>query len=84
MKSYDIIVIGAGAGLKIVFKALSAGLKVALLDKGNVGGTCLNVGCVPSKMLIYPADRIREIGEAKKLGIHARIDHIPSSRKWLT
>ena len=84
MKSYDIIVIGAGAGLEIVFKALSAGLKVALLDKGNVGGTCLNVGCVPSKMLIYPADRIREIGEAKKLGIHARIDHIPSSKKWLT
>jgi len=76
MKNYDIIAIGAGAGLEIVIKALSAGLKVALLDKGNVGGTCLNVGCVPSKMLIYPADRIREIGEAKKLGIHARIVHI--------
>jgi len=76
MKNYDIIVIGAGAGLEIVFKALSAGLKVALLDKGNVGGTCLNVGCVPSKMLIYPADRIREIVEAKKLGIHVRMDYI--------
>jgi mycothione reductase len=76
MKSYDIIVIGAGAGLEIVFKTLSTGLKVALLDKGNVGGTCLKVGGVPSKMLIYPADRIREIEEAKKLGIHARIDHI--------
>jgi mycothione reductase len=76
MKDYDIIVIGAGAGLEIVFKALPAGLKVALVDKGNVGGTCLNVGCVPSKMLIYPADRIREIEEAKKLGIHARIENI--------
>ena len=79
MKNYDVIVIGAGAGLEIVFKALSSGLKVALVEKGKVGGTCLNVGCVPSKMLIYPADRIREIEEAKKLGIHARIDHIDFS-----
>ncbi len=53
MKNYDVIVIGSGVGPGIVFKALSAGLKVALIDKGNVGGTCLNVGCKPSKMLIY-------------------------------
>ncbi|MGZ3514944.1 MAG: dihydrolipoyl dehydrogenase, partial [Thermodesulfobacteriota bacterium] len=71
--------IGSGVGLSIVFKALAAGLRVALVDKGNVGGTCLNVGCKPSKMLIYPADRIREIEEAKKLGIHAKIDHIDFS-----
>jgi len=79
MKNYDVIVIGSGVGLSIVFKALAAGLRVALVDKGNVGGTCLNVGCKPSKMLIYPADRIREIEEAKKLGIHAKIDHIDFS-----
>ncbi|MGZ6226450.1 MAG: dihydrolipoyl dehydrogenase [Syntrophales bacterium] len=79
MKNYDVIVIGSGVGLSIVFKALAAGLRVALVDKGNVGGTCLNVGCKPSKMLIYPADRIREIEEAKKLGIHAEIDHIDFS-----
>ncbi|MGZ3608052.1 MAG: dihydrolipoyl dehydrogenase [Syntrophales bacterium] len=79
MKDYDVIVIGSGVGLSIVFKALAAGLRVALVDKGNVGGTCLNVGCKPSKMLIYPADRIREIEEAKKLGIHAKIDHIDFS-----
>lgn len=79
MKHYDVIVVGAGIGLEIVFKALEAGSKVALVDKGSVGGTCLNVGCVPSKMLIYPADRIREIEEAEKLGIHAKIDHIDFS-----
>ncbi len=49
MENYDVIVIGAGSGLEIVFKALSAGLKVALIDKGKVEGACLNVGCVPSK-----------------------------------
>ena len=76
MRNYDVIVIGSGVGLIIGFKALSAGLKVALVDKGYVGGTCLNVGCKPSKILIYSADRIREIEEAKKFGIRAKIDRI--------
>ena len=59
MKSYDVVVIGAGdVGLGIVFKAVAQGLKVALVGKGPVGGTCLNYGCVPSKTLIYAADRI--------------------------
>jgi dihydrolipoamide dehydrogenase len=73
MKTYDVIVIGAGLGTSIAFKALSEGLKVALIDKAKVGGTCLNVGCVPSKNLLFPADRIREIQESKKLGVHANV-----------
>jgi pyruvate/2-oxoglutarate dehydrogenase complex dihydrolipoamide dehydrogenase (E3) component len=40
MKEYDVIVIGAGTGLSIAFKAQASKLKVALIDKGNVGGTC--------------------------------------------
>jgi pyruvate/2-oxoglutarate dehydrogenase complex dihydrolipoamide dehydrogenase (E3) component len=44
MKEYDVIVIGAGVGTSIAFKALSAGLKVALVDKRHPGGTCLNTG----------------------------------------
>ena len=79
MKTYDVIVIGAGVGTTIVFKALSAGLKVALIDKGKVGGTCLNVGCVPSKNLLFPADRVREIEKDKKLGIHANVARIDFS-----
>ena len=76
MKEYDVVVIGSGAGMIIVEGALSQGLNVALVDKGPLGGTCLNVGCIPSKMLIYPADRITEIQEAKKLGIDAEITNI--------
>ena len=76
MKEYDVIVVGSGAGSAIVDGALAHGLKVALVDKGPLGGTCLNVGCIPSKMLIFPADRIVEIQEAKKLGIHAEIKHV--------
>ncbi len=76
MKQYDIIVIGSGAGALIVDEAIAKGLKVALVDKGPLGGTCLNLGCVPSKMLIYTADRIVEIQEDKKLGITAEIKNI--------
>lgn len=76
MKEYDVIVVGSGSGVSIVDAALSHGLKVALVDKGPLGGTCLNLGCIPSKMLIYPADMIAEIQEAKKLGIHAEITSI--------
>ncbi|MBI4288223.1 MAG: dihydrolipoyl dehydrogenase [Chloroflexi bacterium] len=76
MKTYDIIVIGSGGGAIISDEAVSQGLKVALVDKGPLGGTCLNVGCIPSKMLIYPADRILEIQEARKLGIEAEIRSI--------
>jgi len=76
MKTYDVIVVGSGSGMLIVDEATDRGLRVALVDKGPFGGTCLNTGCIPSKMLIYPADRIVDIQEAKKLGIEAEIKSI--------
>ncbi|TAN40225.1 MAG: dihydrolipoyl dehydrogenase [Nitrospirae bacterium] len=80
MKRYDVIVIGAGdVGLGITFKAVSAGLKVALINKGAVGGTCVNTGCVPSKTLIHTADRIIEAGENTKLGIRSDVSSIDFS-----
>jgi mycothione reductase len=76
MKTYDVIVVGSGSGGEIVDAAVSHGKMVAWVDKGPLGGTCLNVGCIPSKILIHPADRIMEILEAKKLGITAEIKNI--------
>ncbi len=76
MKEYDVVVIGSGAGALVVQDALAHNLSVALVDKGPVGGTCLNLGCIPSKMLVYPADRIVEISESGKLGITAKIGAI--------
>jgi len=77
MKNYDVIVIGSGCGALISDEAVSQGLKVALVDKGPlIGGTCLNWGCIPSKMLIYVADRIVEIEEASNLGIRVEITNI--------
>lgn len=76
MKQYDVIVIGSGCGMNIVEEALARGLNVVLVEKGPLGGTCPNLGCIPSKMLIFAADRIAEIQEAKKLGIEAEIRNI--------
>jgi mycothione reductase len=76
VKTYDVVVIGSGSGQMIVDAALRQGLKVALVEKGALGGTCANVGCIPSKMLITPADRVMEIQEAQKLGIRAEIQAI--------
>ena len=76
MRQYDFIVVGSGCGLTIVVEALSHGLKVALVDRGPVGGTCLNVGCIPSKMLIHTADRILDAQEAVKLGVRVKVKSI--------
>jgi mycothione reductase len=76
MKKYDVIVIGSGCGLNVVNEALAHGLNVALVDKGPLGGTCANLGCIPSKMLIFAADRITEIQEANKLGVEAEVKSI--------
>lgn len=62
--------------MHIVNEALMGGLTVALVESGPLGGTCLNRGCIPSKMVIYPADVIALIRDSEKLGIKARIEAI--------
>lgn len=69
MKKFDCIVIGSGGGAKIITPASKLGLKIAVIEKDALGGTCLNRGCIPSKMLIHPADVALTIHEAKKFDI---------------
>ena len=76
MEKFDVLVIGAGSGMIVAANAIANGLKTALVESGPIGGTCINRGCVPSKMLIYPADVASVIHEAEKLGIRATIDTI--------
>jgi len=76
MERYDVLVIGSGSGASIVDAALSHGMSVALVEKDELGGTCLNRGCIPSKMVIYPADVVQLIKQAERIGIHATIDEI--------
>ncbi len=76
MKKYDLIVIGSGAGMIIASRGTRAEMKVALVDSGPLGGTCLNNGCIPSKVLIYPADAIRALEDARAVGVKAKIEEI--------
>lgn len=69
MQSFDVAVIGAGSGLIIMEEAIRAGKSVAVIEKGAFGGTCLNRGCIPSKMLVYPADLIREAQAGERVGV---------------
>ncbi|PCI95734.1 dihydrolipoamide dehydrogenase [Candidatus Aerophobetes bacterium] len=66
MKNYDIIIIGSGGGTKLVRPVAKKGYKVAIIEKEKLGGTCLNRGCIPSKMLIHAADVAMAIKEAHK------------------
>lgn len=70
MKNYDVIVIGSGGGAKITSPAAKLGYKVAVIEEAALGGTCLNRGCIPSKMLIHPADVAVTIHEAARFDIH--------------
>ncbi len=79
MEKFDVIVIGSGSGMMIAEAAVNAGMKVALAEMGRIGGTCLNTGCIPSKMVIYPADIVNQIKHAQRLGVHARIENIDFS-----
>lgn len=65
-KKYDIIIVGSGGGSKITRPAANLGNKVAIIESGRLGGTCLNHGCIPSKMLIHPADVASIIDEAHR------------------
>ncbi|NHI91285.1 MAG: dihydrolipoyl dehydrogenase [Candidatus Lokiarchaeota archaeon] len=76
MKNFDLIVIGSGAGLSLVSQAIARQKKVALIESGKIGGTCLTRGCIPSKVLVYPADIIREAQFAKNVGVNFKIDKI--------
>ena len=76
MKEYDLIVIGSGAGMNVASDAYSRGMKVAVIDHGPMGGTCLNRGCIPTKMLTYVADIIVQSQHLEKLGVRTRIESI--------
>lgn len=69
-QTFDCIVIGSGPGGYVAaIRAAQRGLKTALIEERELGGTCLNRGCIPSKALIANADVLRKVREANKFGI---------------
>ena len=70
-KKYDIAVIGSGPGGYVAaIKAAQTGAKVAIIEKGPLGGVCLNVGCIPTKALLTNATLLEKFRKASEFGIH--------------
>jgi dihydrolipoamide dehydrogenase len=78
MKQYDLIVIGTGSAMEIVDAMIQDNphMKVAVIDKDEPGGICLTRGCIPSKILIYPAELVRTIERAGEFGIDVEVKKI--------
>jgi dihydrolipoamide dehydrogenase len=72
MDTYDLIIIGAGcAGTGAAYKARQLGLSVCVVENREVGGTCLNRGCIPTKTLLHGAALLDDLKEGAGFGIHA-------------
>ncbi|MHA1341897.1 MAG: dihydrolipoyl dehydrogenase [Promethearchaeota archaeon] len=86
MKEYDLVVVGSGVGLTVLNQGLMIGWKCALVEDKKMGGTCLTRGCIPSKVLVYPADVIREAERAKRVGLEFELKKIDwdliTKRMW--
>ncbi|HXV47068.1 MAG TPA: dihydrolipoyl dehydrogenase [Nitrososphaera sp.] len=70
MQEFDLIVIGSGSGLDVANVVAQEGKRVAIIEKGRMGGTCLNRGCIPSKLLIHSADVMETIKTAGQFGVN--------------
>lgn len=72
---YDLIIIGTGSGNMIPSEAYGSA-RIAIVEKGKFGGTCLNVGCIPTKMYVYAADIARAVKESQRYGVHAQLTSV--------
>lgn len=69
--TYNLVIIGAGpGGYEAAIEAANMGMKVALVEKDKLGGTCLNRGCIPTKTLMHTADLVRDFAHASSIGVN--------------
>ena len=76
MKEHDLIVIGSGSGLSVASGWANRGKDVAVVEPGRMGGTCLNRGCIPSKMLIHRADVAETVRNSEEFHVQASMDGV--------
>lgn len=67
MKKFDVLVVGSSAGLEVASFAAEHGMSVAIVEEGPLGGTCLNRGCILSKMLVRSADVAETIKNSQNI-----------------
>ncbi len=68
MSDFDLVIVGSGSGNALVTPDLD-GWRIAVVEEGAFGGTCLNRGCIPTKMLVYAADRVADAANWPRLGL---------------
>ncbi|WP_436501227.1 mycothione reductase [Actinokineospora sp. HUAS TT18] len=75
MRKFDLIIIGTGSGNSLLDPRF-AGLDVAMVERGVFGGTCLNVGCIPTKMFVHTADLAATPAAARRFGVDETLDGV--------
>lgn len=75
MTHFDLVIIGTGSGNSIPGPEFD-GLSIAIVEAGLFGGTCLNVGCIPTKMFVYPAELADAARHGKNLGVDAQLNAV--------
>ncbi|GAB6986651.1 dihydrolipoyl dehydrogenase [Nocardioides pyridinolyticus] len=74
---FDVLILGAGSGgYACALRAAQLGLTVGLVEKGNLGGTCLHVGCIPTKALLHAAEVADQTRESEQFGVRASLEGI--------
>ncbi|HET9997630.1 MAG TPA: dihydrolipoyl dehydrogenase, partial [Nocardioides sp.] len=74
---FDVLILGAGSGgYACALRAAQLGLSVGLVEKGNLGGTCLHVGCIPTKALLHAAEIADSARDSEQFGVRATLDGI--------
>jgi dihydrolipoyl dehydrogenase len=75
--TFDVVVLGAGSGgYACALRAAQLGLSVALVEKGKLGGTCLHVGCIPTKALLHAAEIADAARDSEQFGVNATLEGI--------
>ena len=74
-RHFDIVVIGTGSGNSLIDESF-ADKSVAICEEGRFGGTCLNVGCIPTKMFVYAADTATSVAHSATYGIDSTLDGV--------
>jgi dihydrolipoamide dehydrogenase len=75
--SFDVVILGAGSGgYACALRAAELGLSVALVEKGKLGGTCLHVGCIPTKALLHAAEVADAARESEQFGVNATLEGV--------
>jgi dihydrolipoamide dehydrogenase len=74
---FDVLILGAGSGgYACALRASQLGLSVALVEKGKLGGTCLHMGCIPTKALLHAAEIADQTREAARFGVSATLEGV--------